>query len=348
MSKRKNHHFVPQFYFRRFSRDERSICALARSSGKTIPTASIKAQASKDWFYGSDEIETFLGQIEGESSKALRALAEQNNPTHVSPECVDKILVWLSLQHARTDAARQSNKPMHDKVFQLHLSVEVANDASLTEEQRAEKLKEIESLSFDSTKAQAVQMDISITASKALLDLQPLLLENRTNRPFIFGDAPVVLHNAFYGKVKLRGVLGYDTPGLMLNYPLGPELSLLLVDAACYRVKHAPKNRVFIRDLNDVMALNKLQLHAASSCVYFHDFKYDPYVKSLWSQERAALTPHAGPVVEAPGFDATTGEPLGDIVHFFQPLLPYKLRLSFLEHDVFGDTEYQFSRRSQR
>jgi len=46
MSKRKNHHFVPQFYFRRFSVDERSICALARSSGKTIPTASIKAQAT--------------------------------------------------------------------------------------------------------------------------------------------------------------------------------------------------------------------------------------------------------------------------------------------------------------
>lgn len=209
-------------------------------------------------------------------------------------------------------------------------------------------MRKDESLSINPAQAQAVEMEMSITASKALMDLRPLLLENRTNRPFIFGDSPVVLHNAFYGKVKSRGVLGYDTPGLMLSYPLGPDLSLLLVDDACYRVKRARKGRVHVRDLNDVLALNKLQLHAASSCVYFHDFKYGPYVEGLWNEERAALAPHAGPVYEVPGFDADTGDSLGDIVHFFQPLLPYKPRLSFLEHDVLGDAEYRFSRRSRR
>jgi hypothetical protein len=328
--------------------DGRSICALPRGSGKAIRTASIKAQASKDWFYGSDDIEALLGRIEEESSKALRALAELHNPLDMSPEHVDNLFVWLSLQRSRTDAARQGSKPMNDKLLQLHLSMEITGDESLTEDQRTEMLKEIESLSSDPVQAQVVEMEVSITASEALMDLQPLLLENRTNRPFIFGDSPVVLHNAFYEKVKLRGVLGYDTPGLMLNYPLGPALSLLLLDAACYRVKRAPRGRVLVRDLNDVMALNKLQLHAASSCVYFHDFKYVPYVEGLWNEERAALAPHAGPVHEAPGFDTATGDSLGDIVHFFQPMLPYKLRLSFLEHDVLGDTEYRFSRRSQR
>ncbi|WP_175720170.1 DUF4238 domain-containing protein [Burkholderia anthina] len=348
MSKRKNHHFVPQFYFRRFSVDERSICALPRSSGKAIRTASIKAQASKDWFYGSDDIEALLGKIEAESSKALRALAEQHNPIDIPPEHVDSLFVWLTLQRSRTDAARQGSKPMNDKLLQLYLSVAISNDETLTEDQRAEKLKQAESLSIDPAQAQAIEMEMSITSSKILMDLQPLLLENRTNRPFIFGDSPVVLHNAFYGKVKSRGVLGYDTPGLMLSYPLGPKLSLLLVDAACYRVKRAPNGRVLVRDLNDILAINKLQLHAASSCVYFHDFKYRSYVEGLWNEERAALTPHAGPVHEAPGFDSATGDSLGDIVHFFQPQLPYTLRLSFLEHSVLGDAQYRFSRRSER
>ncbi|WP_168667280.1 DUF4238 domain-containing protein [Paraburkholderia sp. SG-MS1] len=348
MSKRKNHHFVPQFYFRRFSLNERSICALPRTSGKAIRTASIKAQASKDWFYGSDDIEALLGRIEAESSLALRALAEQHNPMDIPPEHVDNLFVWLTLQRSRTDAARQGSKPMHDKMLQLFLSVEIANDESLTEDQRTERLKEAESMSANPAHAQAVEMEMSIAASKALMDLHPLLLENRTNRPFIFGDSPVVLHNAFFGRVKSRGVLGYDTPGLMLSYPLGPDLSLLLVDDACYRVKRAREGRVLVRDLNDVMALNKLQLHAASSCVYFHDFKYEPYVEGLWNEERAALAPHAGSVHEAPGFDADTADSLGDIVHFFQPLLPYELRLSFLEHDVLSDVEYRFSRRSQR
>lgn len=348
MSKRKNHHFVPQFYFRRFSSDGRSICVLPRASGKAFRTGSIKAQASKDWFYGSDEVEASLSRIEGESSHALRALAEQRNPTELSQEYVDVLLAWLGVQRARTEAARQQSKPMNDKMLQMFLGVQVGNDESLTDAQRVEALKRIESISSNLAEAQAVEMEMAIRASSSLMDLSPLLLENRTNRPFIFGDSPVVLHNAFYEKVTRRGVLGFDIPGLLLSYPLSPKLSLLLVDEGCYRVKRVQGNRVLVRDLNDVLALNKLQLHAASSCIYFHDFQYATYVQALWQQEWATLRPHAAPIYEAPGFDVTTGESLGDIVHFFQPLLPYQLRLSFLEHDVLGDADYRYRRRSQR
>lgn len=348
MSKRKNHHFVPQFYFRRFSGDERSICVLSRADGKVVRTASIKTQASKNWFYGSEEVEALLGRMEGDGSHALRALAEQRDPTKLPEEHLNVLFAWLGLQRARTEAARQQSKPMNDKMLQMFLEVQVGNDQSLTDDQKVEMLKELELVSSDSAQAQAVEMEMAIRESRSLMDLSPLLLENRTNRPFVFGDSPVVLHNVFYERVKHRGVLGFDTPGLLLSYPLSQKLSLLLVDEACYRIKRAPESRVLVRDLNDVMALNKLQLHAASSCIYFHDFHYALYVKSLWQQERAALRPPAAPAYEAPGFDATTGEALGDIVHFFQPLLPYKLRLSFLDHDVLGDAEYRYCRRSQR
>lgn len=348
MSKRKNHHFVPQFYFRRFSADERSICVLPRCSGSAVRTASIKAQASKDWFYGSDEVEALLGRMEGDSSRALRALAEQRDPTHLPAEHLDVLFTWLGVQRARTEAARQLSKPMNDKMLQMFLEVQVGNDESLTDDQKLEKLKELTPVSSNAAWAQAVEMEMAIRSSRSLMDLAPLLLENRTNRPFIFGDSPVVLHNAFYEKVKHRGVLGFDTPGLLLSYPLNQRLSLLLVDEECYRIKRTLDSRVLVRDLNDVMALNKLQLHAASSCIYFHDFQYAPYVKALWLQERTALRSHTSPVYEAPGIDATTGEVLGDVVHFFQPLLPYKLRLSFLDHEVLGDAEYRFRRRSQR
>lgn len=348
MSNRKNHHFVPQFYFRRFSADGRSVCVLPRISGKPIRTASIKAQASKDRFYGSDEIETLLGRIEEKSSHALRALAEQHNPLEIPIEHVSTLFVWLALQRSRTDSARQRNQPMSDMLLRLFLSTEIGNDESLTADEREQRLTDVESLSMDPVQAQLTEMQVSIESSRILKDLKPLLLENRTNRPFIFGDSPVILHNAHYEKVKSRGVLGYGTPGLLLSYPLGPHLSLLLLDDACYRVKRERGGRILLRELRDVMALNKLQLHAASSCVYFHDFKYAPYVESLWRDERAAFAPHAALVHEAPGYDADTGHPIGNIVHSYQPLLPYKLRLSFLEHDVFGDADYQFTRRSQR
>jgi hypothetical protein len=58
MSALRNHHYVPQFYFRRFSGDQKSICLLTRSTGKTVPRAPIKGQASKIGYYGDEEVES--------------------------------------------------------------------------------------------------------------------------------------------------------------------------------------------------------------------------------------------------------------------------------------------------
>ena len=135
---------------------------------------------------------------------------------------------------------------------------------------------------------------------------------------------------------------------MLVFFPLGPKLCLLLVDAASYRIRGTNNNRVALRDFHDVLSLNKLQLHAASSCVYFNDFRYAPYVVELWRQEQAALEAHAARVVQAPGFDVTTGAPMGDIVHCFLPQLPYRLSLSFLQHEVRGDDDAPAGRRSER
>lgn len=116
----------------------------------------------------------------------------------------------------------------------------------------------------------------------------------------------------------------------------------------CYDIKGVRDFQIQVRDLADISALNKLQLHAASSCVYFHDASVSRYVAQLWADERKLLEQRAGTVIEAPGFDSATGEPLGDIFHSFEPQLPYRLRLSFLRHDVIDDRQYRFSRRSQR
>jgi Protein of unknown function (DUF4238) len=119
MSSRKNHHYVPQFYFRYFSQDGRSICALTISTGKTLPKAPIKSQASKSWFYGNDEIEAALGEIEGACSASLRALQRVVDPTQMTGNDIDQILIWLALQRSRTLAPRDSAEPMRGKLLQL-------------------------------------------------------------------------------------------------------------------------------------------------------------------------------------------------------------------------------------
>lgn len=331
MSTRKNHHFVPQFYFRFFSQDGRSIAALHRRTGKVIASAPIKGQACKTWFYGDDSAEEALGQMEGACSEALRELSALRNPADLAADRVDLALIWLALQRSRTKAARQAGQPMHDRFARLWAEVQLRNDEDISSETRDLLLDNLDAISVDPVWAQRLAMSVAVEESSNLGDLTPIFLLNKTNRPFIFGDAPVVLYNSLHREANHRGVLGFSAAGLMVFLPLGPSKVLLLVDATSYRLKRVVDNRIQVRELRDVAALNKLQIHAASDCVYFGDFERASYVAELWRQERARLSQHACTVNQAPGFAIETGESQGDIVHVFEPQLSYCLSLSFLE-----------------
>ena len=88
MAERKNHHYVPKFYFRRFSKDEKSICLLRREGGQAVPSAAIKHQASKNKFYERDDVEKALGEVEGQASEALKQLAAVQSPMELSEEAM--------------------------------------------------------------------------------------------------------------------------------------------------------------------------------------------------------------------------------------------------------------------
>lgn len=348
MASRKNHHFVPQFYFHLFSGDDNCINVLHRATGRLLTKAPIKGQACKKLFYGNDSIEEALGIMEGAASAALKQLIELQNPTLANHEQIEVVLAWIALQRARTQAARQADQPAQDKMLRLMLEVQINNDETL-DDQKAQELRDsLHEIKSNPVRDQAERMKIAMEMSGAMRDLSPIMLMNKTNRPFIFGDAPVVFYNAYYRNVVDRGVLGMDTPGLMIFFPLGPKVTLALLDSACYTLKGARNHQVQLRDLRDVAALNKLQIHAASTCAYFQDEAMTRYVKHLWEEERKSLNDHAGRIVEAPGFDTKTGEPIGDILHTFQPQLPYYLRLSFLVYQEADHRQYQFSRRSER
>lgn len=339
LSAGKNHYYVPQFYFRRFSPDGKSVCGLVRSKGALFAGAPIKGQASKTLFYGDSEVEKALAQLEGICSAALRALDGVGNPEKLDEGTQWELLMHLALQHSRTQAARQASQPMQDRLMQLYLEVRLNNDTELDEETKAQFREMLPDVSADPVQSQRLAMGTAMKMSTAIWDLRPVLLVNKTNRPFIFGDAPVVFYNAACFDVKLRGVLGMAAFGLLVFMPLDSSKCLMLFDETVYAVRGAREGRLMLRELTDVAALNKLQLHAASDCVYFGDKKFGPYVQALWKEESKRLSSHEGKVVQAPGFDAQTGEPLGDIVHSFNAQVNYRLKLSFLQHESYSDRD---------
>lgn len=346
MTEKKNQHYVPQFYFRRFSKDERSICTLVRANGRVILEAPIKGQSSKDWFYGDVETEEALGEIEGHCCHALRELSALENPTDLHADHVDAVLVHLALQHSRTDAARRTSKNHFDKFAKLMAEVAINNAEDIEEAEKDELLDFVQFVEADPVASQRLEMVTAMQSANALRDLAPMLLVNKTNRPFIFSDSPTVFYNAYCRDVVHRGVLGMSCPGLIVLLPLTSWTCLMLLDTEVYRPRTAVGNRIYVRDLKDVAALNKLQIHSASNCAYFGEPKYEAYVKALWAEERHRLTQHAGFVHEGPGFDATSSEGIGDIIHTFRPQLAYRPLFTFLKHEVVEDGDPRKLRRA--
>jgi hypothetical protein len=340
MSNRKNHHFVPQFYFRRFSSDERSICALTKTAGALIEKASIKSQASRDNFYGSAEIESALGDIEGACSATLRNLETLNNPMRLDAADFSNLLLHLSLQRTRTLSARENMQPIQDNLIRTFAEAALRDSKDLDEETRAELLENLPHLGADPVGFQRDLMRIAVETTGALGDLLPIMLINRTSRPFIFSDAPVIYYNALCKNVRNRGVLGVNVPGLLVFLPLSASKCLMLADAANYKVLRVRDGSVPLRELRDVAALNKLQIHAASNCVYFGEFKYAKYVQALWQEEKHRIRPHLGVVREIPTYDPNTRAHTGKVLHGFEPQLPFPLSLSFLVHEVLDDSMY--------
>ena len=235
---------------------------------------------------------------------------------------------------------------MQDRFLQLYMECEVNNDDALDNETKEEFRKIAQTLEADPKQYQAHGMSIALECAGSLVDLLPIVLHNKTNRPFIFGDSPVVLTNPLLKQISLRGVLGAQTPGLIVLYPLSPRHCVMLIDAAAYKLKKLNSSVHSIRNLRDVALINKLQIHNSASAVYFSDFQYSQYVVELWRQEKTRLIDHIGKVVEAPGIDHN-GEPMGDIIHAFEEQLPLIPKFSFLEYREVPENEYQFTSREE-
>src|SRR6188768_1662796 len=74
MATRKKHHYIPQFYLRKFSvREEGKTIGLYHHKSKVFfPEANIRHQACEKYLYGKDdEVEAALSRLESNVSRML-------------------------------------------------------------------------------------------------------------------------------------------------------------------------------------------------------------------------------------------------------------------------------------
>lgn len=285
MAAKANQHFVPQYYFRFFVGDTKCIDLINLSSGRFIEQASIKGQASKKYFYGDEAMENNLTTLEALFRQPLRKLKQNKTFSCLDYEEVIIALQGITFQRSRTQAARLDHKVIAQQWAEMFKEIAINNCDQFSEEERVEL---IESVAVEPN-IEALQLTLMVQAVKQgalLCDLGMVILKNRTSRPFIFGDAPVVFQNYFQKNIIDRGVLGLRTPGLQIYFPLDSRTAIYLYDPNAYNVKANKLGQVEVRSKDDVDKLNRLQIHNSSSAVYLPSKDSAGYVLQLWRESR--------------------------------------------------------------
>jgi hypothetical protein len=81
MPDNKRHHYVPRFYLKRFSPDERYLSLYNIKRKIVIPNAKLYEQCAKNYFYGkTPEAEKALGGAEGEIANLFRMIDQAQLP----------------------------------------------------------------------------------------------------------------------------------------------------------------------------------------------------------------------------------------------------------------------------
>jgi hypothetical protein len=346
-----NQHFVPMYYFRLFTGGRRSIHVLLKSNDTIIKNASIKGQCAHNRFYGPKNIEEIFSRLEANHSNALKYwidLAWSSHPTSFEPKYLSNLWEAIIFQRARTDMEIKKVAPAWE-AFHLEIFKEYLRNKE-SPEFFAEFVKEVKNGNIRITESpQSTVFRLIQTAIQSVLlvsDLYWCILRNHSDYPFIFSDAPVIFYNSYYRNVKDRGVLGLQTPGLQIFYPLNSETLVMMSDSQVYKGRALDNIIIDITERSDVSQLNALQLHHSANSVYFSDADDEEYVSSLWLAHKNRLVPPKTNFEIPQGWLVDGKPPNGILYHIFEPQLNIELDLSFVECTPIDPRDYKVRHRS--
>lgn len=318
MPDNKSHHYVPQFYLRRFAHDsaKKRVRLFLINTRKHIPNAGIKGQCARPYLYGKNgKRERALAELEGAAATIINMMTSDLKVPE--PDTIESaiLLTFVLFQSERTIAAATRQER-----FVTHLARElVLSHPGITDDQKlaASDVKVKLGNAIDIT------MHAAASAIPVISDLRVKLLLNRTRMDFVTSDAPVAKHNQWCEKIRNFGTAGYACRGLQMFLPLSPRHLLLLFDPDVYRVDPSLNDVIDVNDEADVLALNSLQMLVAEECIYYQKQLSTAHVDALPIDKREE---HGG--IHSDQFTATDGT--STLIQVSHLPLPFRLRTSVI------------------
>ncbi len=295
MKEKQNQHFVPQYYFKRFSGDRVSVRMLLKNSGKIVENVAIDNQASKNNFYGDCAVEEKVTQFDNKYSSVIsKAITEIENGS-LTYDSFSGLMEAVCFQCLRTLSHREEQSPLmsfYDDFFQQQIG-DVDNYESGVSEEATQAINKVMRHCLEAmSNGQSWQLHRMFNVEKELseiADLDAVFLSNSTSSPFIFGDTPVARANVALQHLRCsqRGNMQH---GLIIYYPISSSLAFLMYDKSAYQLLSDDLNIVTLSERKDIDDLNRLQMHHAVNSIYFEDMSHKEYIKTLWCEEKESFS----------------------------------------------------------
>ena len=266
----KNQHYVPQFYLRNFSVDKKNVGAyILLKSGKNIPSAPIKGQASRDYFYSDDmEMENALGDLEACAKKVIdKIIAAPTEP--LSKEDKDTLFDFTVIQLGRTEVQASRIKQWYELRVRS-LSDVFSKMVTDTGGDQGESLKEkiLHLIGKPPSYPAKYSVDAHEQIKDIMRDLSVKILVNKTDKSFITSDNPVAKYNQFMERMG-QEAYGLGARGLQIFFPLSPQVGLMYYDPKCYKLGYKKKEYVELDQDKDIDELNKLTSCNSGGLLYY-------------------------------------------------------------------------------
>lgn len=278
-----NQHYVPKFYLRHFSylNNLKQIGVYNSKSAFYKKDAKLKSQASKKYFYGKDGvIEEFYQKLENIMAPLLaKYISEQKIPKKYTSEQADMLRLILLME---------TRNPMRLNLMKQTMLTQKARvdkiDGTFYDTQKTKFLNEF----LENDNLHKIMLELLDGKIMMAMDLNFKLLRNKTQKPFITSDFPVVEYNQFMETQDWFEVsyTGCGWIGQQYFFPLNEEYLLLVYDSEIYRVGNKRESVVDISSEHSINSINILQFLNCTNNIFFNHSASEHYIRTLAEESK--------------------------------------------------------------
>lgn len=262
---KKNQHYIPKFYLRNFSycKDQKQIGIYNINNEIFNQKVPLKSQASKDFFYGKDEIvENTLAKLEGSLATTINKIIKTKVLDKKDEVEFQMLLTFMILTDLRNPLTINNFKDFPARFNSLKLGIQMPG---IPHEQSV-----------------AITLSTIAEIIPTVLDLDYKMFYNISSTPFIASDFPILKYNILYEFTPtIFSVCGYASKGILIFMCVNPKLCIAFFDKSIYKIGNNKENVVKISNSKEVDQLNLLTVLSCESTLFFNEKISKDYIEDL-------------------------------------------------------------------